>query len=355
MRRFAALAVHLLAALVVLVTLTAFALSVDWWFVRVWDYPRLQLFVAALVLAAAVGALRFRKHRTVSYTLLVLTLSAAAVQGGRIAPYTPLWATQTKTARPGEGTPLTLLVANVLMDNRHADRLLAQAQTSHADLLVFTEPDAWWAAQLQPLHAAYPYRVSVPLPNTYGMIVMSRLPLESPKVAYLFEPGIPSVHTAIQLGGQRVALHFVHPKPPAPGEATRTTARDAELLTVGKQVRAQGGPAIIAGDMNDVAWSGTTRLFQRVSGMLDPRRGRGLYSTFNAQSAWLRWPLDHVFHTEHFTFARVDVLGANGSDHFPFLVTLRLSPAAPARQNRPDPDSDDHEDAQEQIDDARQE
>ena len=85
-------------------------------------------------------------------------------------------------------------------------------------------------------------------------------------------------------------------------------------------------PVIIGGDLNDVAWSRMTRLFLRTSGLLDPRRGRGFYNTFHADRWYMRFPLDHLFHSEHFTVSNIERLGFVGSDHFPILIDLRYAP-----------------------------
>ncbi len=83
-------------------------------------------------------------------------------------------------------------------------------------------------------------------------------------------------------------------------------------------------PVIVAGDLNDVAWSYTTNLFQKLSRMLDPRKGRGFFSTFHAEKFWARWPLDHIFTSHHFKLVSMKRLGYVGSDHFPIFIDLRL-------------------------------
>ena len=148
-------------------------------------------------------------------------------------------------------------------------------------------------------------------------------------------PGLP--------GEQSVSLYaFCHqtgtqyPPPPSPIGVARSTARDAELLIVGKEVKQQDEPVIVAGDLNDVAWSYTTTLFQKTSGRLAPRIGRGMYNSFNAQNIFMRWPLDHVFHSDHFVLIALRLLPAFGSDHFPVYVALGLKPSAKHLQDEPE-------------------
>ena len=111
-----------------------------------------------------------------------------------------------------------------------------------------------------------------------------------------------------------------------------STDRDAEILLVGREIRNRGEAAIVAGDLNDVAWSHVTRLFRRLSNALDPRIGRGLYATFNARWPLMRWPLDHIFFTEDFRLVRLERMGFIGSDHFPILVELSYEPAGAEEQ-----------------------
>ena len=221
------------------------------------------------------------------------------------------------------------------------------------DVILTLETDAWWAAQLGPLEERYPHTVKKPLDNTYGMLLHARLELVEPEVKFLFEEGVPSIHTQVRLpSGRLVYLHALHPKPPFPSEDTDTTERDAELLLVGRLVRNRDAPTIVAGDLNDVAWSYTTDLFQKASGLLNPRNGRGMFNTFHAKYPVFRCPLDHVFHPDHFKLIALKRLPYFGSDHFPVLVHLQYEDGAAAEQEEPVADRKSEEKANRKIEKA---
>lgn len=285
-------------------------------------------------------------------TILVAALAAAlAYQVSRIYPFTPAVAPQAAAVAAGACRPeatVSIMIANVLESNRDYAALQALVARRDPDLLLLLETDAAWAEALGPLRERYPHGVAQPQGNTYGLMFYSKLALTDPQVQFLLQDDVPSVRAGVTLrSGQRFTFHGVHPRPPHPGHSS--APRDAELVMVARAVRREGGPAVVAGDLNDVAWSRTNDLFQKISGLLDPRIGRGLYPTFNAQWPLLRWPLDHVFFSDDFLVVDLERLPGIGSDHFPILISLCRSEAAPAMQETPQADSADHRAAREAI------
>ena len=90
--------------------------------------------------------------------------------------------------------------------------------------------------------------------------------------------------------------------------------------------------------------------FKRIANVLDPRIGRGLFSSFHADYPMLRWPLDHVFHSEQFELLSLDVLPDIGSDHFPVLAGLcHVGEFLEDNREQDSPDSEDLNEMEETI------
>jgi endonuclease/exonuclease/phosphatase (EEP) superfamily protein YafD len=276
-----------------------------------------------------------------------------AYQLWRMWPYTPLHPRQVqRVEQPDEARTLSFLIANVLMTNRDSGRLRELVRARNPDLIMLVETDDWWEGQMRGLEQSHPHGLKRPLSNTYGMLLYSRHPLVDPRFAFLIEDDVPSIHTGVRLpSGDVVCLRGLHPRPPAPGQNKRSTERDAELLTVARELRGRDEPCVVVGDLNDVAWSHTNALFQKISGLLDPRVGRGFYSTFNANWPFVRFPLDHAFVSKHFRVAAFEALPHVGSDHFPVFGKLVLSPRAAAAENGhlPPPTTSEEREASEDI------
>ncbi|WP_194724888.1 endonuclease/exonuclease/phosphatase family protein [Noviherbaspirillum malthae] len=339
-----------LTAVLVTATLLPLSRSTHWW-VRDLDFPRLQIAAAGLALLAAELFL-LDLAEFADEAVIAATLGCIAYQGWWIFPYTRPYPNEVKLcARDAPSDDrIRILASNVLATNRNAAGLLALVRQHQPDILITLESNAWWQSQLDVLEAEYPYTIKCPLENLYGMHVYSRLALEDSETRFLVEDDIPSMHTTVVLGsGQRVQVHFLHPTPPSPTENAESAARDVELLVVAKHVSELNCPVIVAGDLNDVAWSSTTRLFRKISGLLDPRVGRGMFNTFHADHWFMRWPLDHLFHSRHFTLSFIKRLPSYGSDHFPVLVELVYDAPAGATQEGLTADAADEKLSEERI------
>lgn len=326
------------------------------WFFRVWDFPRLQQTAAGLVLLA-LTAWQQPFSLTVTWLLLASQLLCTAYQLWWIFPYTPLCRKEVITYSPTQrraSDHLRVMTVNVLESNRRSKTLLQTIQTERPDILIAVETDNWWMKELDDLGDLYPHVLRCPLDNLYGMLVYSVWPLEQETIEYLIEPEVPSMHFDVVMpSGRKIQMHCLHPAPPSPTENEKSVNRDAELVLVARRIKDHDGPIIIAGDLNDVAWSSTTRLFRKISGLVDPRVGRGMFNSFHAKIPFLRWPLDHLFHSQHFALKEIKRLPAFGSDHFPFLAGLALLDSEADVDNGMQPSAEDKEYADAVLNEAK--
>lgn len=102
-----------------------------------------------------------------------------------------------------EKTGIKILVSNVLMTNRDSDKLLAHIRGYEPDIVVALEIDQWWAGKLSETKDSYPHTVEIPQDDTYGMIMLSRLPLIDPQVERIIRDNIPRSTRVWNLGTGR--------------------------------------------------------------------------------------------------------------------------------------------------------
>lgn len=343
---------YFLGVLAVVLTVLPFLKFSAWW-IRIGEFPRLQ--IAFLCVLSLISLSFLFEEIGYSQTIFLILLAACAVyQIYCVVPYVRVYPKQVEKSRvPLPKNVIRLLISNVLIENRDTEKLLRLVKKMDPDLVLLAEPDDFWIENIAELKKTHPYAVEYPLDNAYGIALYSRLKLENPQVEFLVEDDIPSIHANVVLrSGKKVNLYCLHPRPPVPTENFRSLERDAELLIVGRTINKKDEPTIVAGDLNDVAWSWTTQLFQRVSGLLDPRIGRGLYSTFPVAYPVVRCPLDHVFHSNHFRLVELKRLKSIGSDHFPMYISLSLETTAEYTQEEPKADAEEHAEAEAMIEDA---
>jgi len=313
---------YILSIFLILSVLIPFIRS-DHWTVRVFDYPRFQKLILIFI---SVIIWLFIDDKTIYDDVILGLLGLCTIYlAWVIIPYTPLGKKMIdKTELKPNEKPLNFLVSNVYQENNSYQKLVDLVNKNNPDILFLLETNQAWMDNIKAATDQFPYKIEVPLENTYGLLFYSKLPIKYQEVNYLISSEIPSILVDIEYNQQIVRLYGLHPTPPVPQENEESTERDAEILLTGKAAKEYGKACVVFGDMNDVAWSRTTRLFLKTSQMLDPRRGRGMYNTFHVQHWFLRWPLDHYFLSSQFRLIDMKIEDNVDSDHFPISISVVL-------------------------------
>ena len=286
----------------------------SFWLFRAFDYPRPQLILIDLLAVVALWA--YFGGANWAWAVGTALLLNAAYITRLIFPYTKLARKEVSSYtrnQPHQGQ-FHILSWNAYQYNRQAGAFLKLVAQHDPDVVLVCETDEWWCEALEELKSTYPHVVVEPQDNTYGMCLYSRFPLSEAQIHHLVDDDVPCIEAVITHpdSGAAIQLYCAHPIPPAPRFSKSTLPRDAEMLIIGKKAGASDLPVVVIGDLNDVAWSYSVRLFQKTSGLLDLRKGRGILPTFPADRPWLGVPIDQVFTRPDFTVVGIERLPANG-------------------------------------------
>ena len=303
----------LVAAAGILATLPTVATlgARHWWVLDLTSHFRLQYLIGLSVLALLLGM--GRRWGALAVVSAALLLNTAVVL--------PLYASAKPVAVAGEPT-VRLLLSNVLTGNDQFAKVRDLIRAADPDLVALQEVDLRWETALAELADRYPHRVAQPRGDNFGIMLLSKLPLEDRQVLDLADIGVPSIWVRFRLAGQPVRLLTSHPIPPS--SAAGTACRNRQLAAVAATLRAEAGPRILIGDLNTSPWSPVFRQVCAAAGLRDSAQGWGIQPTWPTMSVWFRVPIDHCLVSPEL-IVRDRVVGPDvGSDHFPLLVTLAL-------------------------------
>lgn len=307
----------------ILLSITSFIplINKGFWIVKGFDFPRLQCFLA--ILATLIIKSIWYTNNYMDVIVLIILIIAAILDIYRIFPYTPF--AKIESVYKEDGIKIRIMTSNVRTQNKNYNQLLSLISEVKPDVLFLVETDKIWQDQLEKLQETYPFTIFRPQDNTYGMLLYSKLKLSETEIKFMIDDNVPSIHARVHFNEElSFKLAGIHPRPPRPKEGD-SDQRDGELMKVAKIAKSEEH-FIVLGDFNDVAWSHTTRLFKKVSGLLDPRVGRGFFNTFPVWLSPMRVPLDHMFHSRSFFFHSLSRLRDIGSDHFPILAEFIFDP-----------------------------
>ena len=325
MRRWTARIIALF--LLILTAITAAALSnQDIWWIRFLDFPRMQIAGALAVLVLFYMAVAGWRGIVVT----ALALAALGVQLWTLWPYQPLAPKMVaQTPRCADDGRLRVLSVNVQRGNQDAGQVIAMIRANAPDIALVMETNERWDRDLAPLRDDFPHVVqNIPEDATYfGMHVFSRYPLAEAGFQFPFDADTPMFVGDVAHPRGTVQFIGVHPRPPQRGQPS--TQRDATVLSAAQIARDSDVPSVIAGDYNATPWNDTARLAMRVGNLLDPRQGRGPMVSFDAKSAWMKWPLDQIIWQPGPGLLDFSVLPPVGSDHYPVMADLCLTTNAP--------------------------
>ncbi|MBR9859169.1 endonuclease/exonuclease/phosphatase family protein [bacterium] len=241
-------------------------------------------------------------------------------------PYTKIFGKKSRIEIKGKGTEYSLLCINVYQPNTKYGELIKLIEAVKPDIVLTIESNKDWEEALQEIEQDYPYAVKVPLENTYGMHLYSKVKFQKTETHFFISDDLPSIEAHFEDEQSSFVLFGVHPPPPSPTEEPNSKERDGELLAIAKYVRDIEQPLLVAGDFNTVAWGKAPRLFRKITSLLDPRVGRGLVSTFHAKYPLFRFPIDQMYHSKNIKINTFESLRNVGSDHLPLFCTFEVFP-----------------------------
>lgn len=350
------LAIYFLCASVLILASILPLISNQYWIFRICEFARIQILalqIPVLILGLAV----YNQNPNFVLITEVLLLIFATQNIVLLAPYAPYKKLFGNTKKHTNTNSIAILSFNVYQYNKNYQKFIDLVNKVQPDIFLTMESNADWENALSVLDDQYTFRKKIALENTYGMHFYSKLKVDNCKVNYFMANDLPSIEANLTIANKEILTFFgTHPPPPSPTEEDTSKERDGEIIMIGKKVKEYNNPVVVVGDFNNVAWSKSSRLFKKISGLTDARTGKGFFSTYHANYKLLRFPIDLLFHSNSISIEAFKTLKNIGSDHLPLYCRFSINPISKEKEtNEENLSKDDVEEVNDMVKEGKDE
>lgn len=278
---------------------------------ELFSHFRLQYFVCSLLLLLVFAVLR---DRLWTGGMLVLAL----------LNFVPLsaWYLSVDSNTDAVDQTITIMQANVLGRINTPERAIAQIAAEQPDIIFLQEINVQWVTALQQIAATFPYMITVPRDDNFGIAVYARSPLLDAKVIASSRAGLPTLLVRQELGEHEITYITTHPLPPL-GKA-KTASRNEQLQNIATLLASIEGPKVLVGDLNISMWAHHYQELEEKTGLRNTRLGFGIMPTWPQHLRIAAIPIDHCLVSGEFQVLGIHAGSSNGSDHLPLFIKLAL-------------------------------
>lgn len=204
------------------------------------------------------------------------------------------------------------------------DEALLQREINRIDpdFILLLEATSAMQPLCDALKATYTYQLYQFRDDPYGIALLSRLPMNQPRLSTSNKNQLPSIQT--DLHTPCGSFTFIGTHPPPPINRTLAKARNASFHTLSKWTHAARYPVVLMGDLNTTPFAHSFHQLLEESGLHDSTLSFGFQPTWKVGNPLLQLPLDHFLHDEQITIHQRSVGSDLGSDHRPLLVEFSL-------------------------------
>ena len=217
--------------------------------------------------------------------------------------------------------PVRVMLMNINAGNGNTKLVLNAIKAAAPDLLLLEEVTPKWAHELKVLETTYSYKISAPQKGCFGIMLLSKVPLERGKIIEIGTSDLPSIVAEAHFKQGVVSIIGTHPLPPIGRH--HSTARNKQLQALPAVVKQQKYPILLIGDLNATPWSPYFQTLEKDSGLKNSMKGFGFQPSW-AGNAFLKIPIDHVLHSKEISIHNRMIGPKIGSDHLPVMVDFSI-------------------------------